>query len=76
MKRILKAQNTAGYNNGQATVSTAGTSVKGISSKQSFQEGSLASSRANITINRFDTVPLVRNFENNYWFGRSNDGGS
>jgi hypothetical protein len=70
----LKVQNTAGYDNGQSTINTTGSIVKGISAKKNFYQGSLSSSKANITVGRFDTVPLIRNFENNLWYGNSREG--
>jgi len=74
MKKYLKAQNLAGYNNNQSNVSTIGSATKGITAKQAHYDGALGSSKANINVARFDTVPVIRGQESYYWFG-IRDGG-
>jgi len=73
MTKILKAQNTKGYEAATNGVQTAGEATKGINANTAFAAGAPASSRANITINRFDVVPLVRNVDTYFWYGEPED---
>jgi len=74
MKRIIKMNNTAGYNNSQSGIETANNATKGVSAKVAQKAGALESSKADINIARFDTVPLVRFFETNNWYGKNKEG--
>jgi hypothetical protein len=69
MTKILKAQNTKGYESATSGIQTAGDATKGISTAVAFEAGAPSSSRANITIGRFDVVPLVRNIDQYFWYG-------
>lgn len=71
MKRVLQAQNEEGYINSSSKVNTSGEITKGVNIKQALRDGAPNSSKANINIARFDTVPLMRHFDNNNWFGKS-----
>lgn len=75
MKR-LKAQNTKGYENSTNTVETSGDTTSETNVARALKNGAPNSSKANINIARFDTVPLIRNLETKLWYGTPEDGGS
>jgi hypothetical protein len=67
--RLLRAQNQQGYLNSTPGIATASDATKGVSAKAALKSGSPTSSKANINVARFDTVPLIRFAESSYWFG-------
>lgn len=73
-KRKLQAQNLQGYLNSQSGVEKAGDTTRGIRPYSIQAGGALTSSKAEITVARFDTVPLIRNLESNHWFGNRKRG--
>lgn len=43
--------------------------VQGVSEFDSFASGSMSAARSDITVGRFDVVPLLHNMEFYFWYG-------
>ena len=72
--RYLKATNTAAFTNDLATT-THNEAVEGVDEFTSFASGSMSSAKADITVGRFDVVPLLTNMEYYFWFGAHDEDG-
>jgi len=53
-------QNQSGYKNSSSKISTSGNTIKKVSAKESLKNGAKNSSKSEINIARFDTVPMIR----------------
>jgi hypothetical protein len=73
MTKILKGQNTEGYKAATSSIQTAGEATKDVNINSALATGAPGSSRANITIGRFDVVPLVKNEDKYFWYGEPED---
>lgn len=66
--KVYRATNVSEYES-LLTTKTQNEAVEGVDEYQSFRSGSQSASDEEITVGRFDVVPLIANGEYYYWFG-------